>query len=86
MFGADFDRACRALFTDQLEKGDLEAAQRSLDTVLKADPTFLPCLLCSRRPAELYSASMEAEKRTECPLGAQAAGLCSVPPKRSQPI
>jgi Tfp pilus assembly protein PilF len=24
----------------QLEKGDLEAAQRSLDTVIKADPTF----------------------------------------------
>src|SRR5438132_7543688 len=26
----------------QLEKGDLEAAQRSLDTVIKADPTFYP--------------------------------------------
>src|SRR5205814_10275289 len=26
----------------QLEKGDLEAAQRSLDTVLKADPAFYP--------------------------------------------
>jgi Tfp pilus assembly protein PilF len=25
---------------NQLEKGDLAAAQRSLDTVLKADPTF----------------------------------------------
>ncbi len=27
---------------NQLEKGDLEAAQRSLDTVIKADPTFYP--------------------------------------------
>ena len=26
----------------QLEKGDLEAAQRSLDTVIKTDPTFYP--------------------------------------------
>jgi tetratricopeptide (TPR) repeat protein len=27
---------------NQLEKGDLEAAQRSLDTVIKTDPTFYP--------------------------------------------
>jgi len=27
---------------NQLEKGDLDAAQRSLDTVIKADPTFYP--------------------------------------------
>jgi tetratricopeptide (TPR) repeat protein len=27
---------------NQLEKGDLAAAQRSLDTVIKADPTFYP--------------------------------------------
>jgi len=26
----------------QLEKGDLEAARRSLDTIIKADPTFYP--------------------------------------------
>src|SRR5207244_8276319 len=26
----------------QLEKGDLEAARRTLDTVIKADPTFYP--------------------------------------------
>jgi Tfp pilus assembly protein PilF len=26
----------------QLEKGDLAAAQRSLDAVIKADPTFYP--------------------------------------------
>ena len=31
------------------------------------------------RPAELHSASTQAGKRTECPLGAQAAGLCSLP-------
>src|SRR4029453_19518897 len=42
MFRADFDRACQSLFTDRPGKGDLEAAQRSLDTVLKADPTFYP--------------------------------------------
>lgn len=27
---------------NQMEKGDLAAAQRSLDTVLKVDPTFYP--------------------------------------------
>jgi len=31
----------------------------------------------SVRPAEFHSAVWRKEKRTECPLGAQAGGLCS---------
>ena len=46
---------------NQLEKGDLAAAQRSLDTVIKADPTFYPAY---------YVSSQSIPESTQVPGGA----------------
>jgi hypothetical protein len=64
---------------NQLEKGDLAAAQRSLDTVIKADPTFYPAYYVRARVFLNHRfIPSAAKKRTECQLGARALSLCSL--------
>jgi hypothetical protein len=55
-------------------------AIQDCNEALRKDSTFAEGLCAPSGVAVRFHAS---GKRTECPLGAQAAGLCSVPPRRT---